>query len=166
LVLWLNQVTQRFCGEPPQTPRVDSGCDYPAQAPIDDFVLLFLPPCGPHLTPLATGSLESGLLVSPLLGGPARHRHFAPSLHLHQRKSSCNLHLQYSANSPHHVVNHSSQPGATIHRSLDAPVLNLPLMSAFTTHTSNQFREKEKKRNERRTQPSDQKINKSQETIT
>jgi hypothetical protein len=26
--------------------------------------------------------------------------------------------------SPHHVVNHSSQPGATIHWSLDAPVLN------------------------------------------
>jgi hypothetical protein len=29
--------------------------------------------------------------------------------------------------SPHHVVNHSSQPGATIHRSLDALVLSLPL---------------------------------------
>jgi hypothetical protein len=28
--------------------------------------------------------------------------------------------------SPHHVVNHSSQPRATIHQSSDAPVLNLP----------------------------------------
>jgi hypothetical protein len=72
---------------------------YPAPALIDDFVLLFLPPCGPHLTPLATGSPESGLLVSPLLGGPARHIPFAPTLHLHQRKSSRNLHLQYSAKS-------------------------------------------------------------------
>jgi hypothetical protein len=27
LVLWLNQVTQRFCGEPPQTPREDSGLE-------------------------------------------------------------------------------------------------------------------------------------------
>jgi hypothetical protein len=72
---------------------------YPAPAPIDDFVLLFLPPCGPHLTPLSTGSLELGLLVSPLLGGPARHRPFAPTLHLHQRKSRRNLHLQYSAKS-------------------------------------------------------------------
>jgi hypothetical protein len=72
---------------------------YPAPAPIDDFVLLFLPPCGMHLTPLANGSLESGLLVSPLLGGPARHKPFAPTLHLHQRKSSRNLHLQYSAKS-------------------------------------------------------------------
>jgi hypothetical protein len=79
-----------------QTPDVSR---YPAPAPIDDFVLLFLPPCGPHLTSLATGSLESGLLVSPLLGGPARHRPFAPTLHLHQHKSSRNLHLQYSAKS-------------------------------------------------------------------
>jgi hypothetical protein len=72
---------------------------YPASAPIDDFILLFLPPCSPHLTPLVTGSLESGLLVSPLLGDPARHRPFVPALHLHQCKSSHNLHLQYSAKS-------------------------------------------------------------------
>jgi hypothetical protein len=25
---------------------------------VHDFILLFMPPCGPHLTPLATGSLE------------------------------------------------------------------------------------------------------------
>jgi hypothetical protein len=72
---------------------------YPSSASVDDFVLLSLPPCGPHLTPLAIGSLESSLLVSPLLGGPARHRPFAPTLHLHQCKSSRNLHLQYSAKS-------------------------------------------------------------------
>jgi hypothetical protein len=72
---------------------------YPAPAPVDDFIFLFLPPCGLHLTLLATGSLESGLLVSPLLGGPARHRPFAPTLHLYQCKSSRNLHLQYSAKS-------------------------------------------------------------------
>jgi hypothetical protein len=72
---------------------------YPALAPIHNFILLFLPPCGPYLTPLSTGSLKSGLLVSSLLGGPARHRPFAPTLHLHQRKSSRNLHLQYSAKS-------------------------------------------------------------------
>jgi hypothetical protein len=82
-------------------PRVQTSVvsHYPAPALIDDFVLLFLPSCGPHLTPLATGSLESGLLVCPVLGGPARHRPFVPALHLHQRKSSCNLHLQYSTKS-------------------------------------------------------------------
>jgi hypothetical protein len=71
----------------------------PAPAPIDDFIFLFLPPCGPHLTPLATGFLEPSLLVSPLLEGPARHRPFMHALHLHQCKSSRNLHLQYSAKS-------------------------------------------------------------------
>jgi hypothetical protein len=40
-------------------------------------------------------------------------------------------------------------------------------MSALTTHTSNQFREKrKKKRNKIKTQTSDQKPNKSQEKIT
>jgi hypothetical protein len=28
------------------------------QETVHDFILLFMPPCGPHLTPLATGSLE------------------------------------------------------------------------------------------------------------
>jgi hypothetical protein len=98
LVLWINQVSRRFCGELPQTSRADFGRE-PLPCTGSDRVLLFLPPCGPHLTPLATGSLESGLLVSPLLGGPARQRPFAPTLHLHQHKSSRNLHLQYSAKS-------------------------------------------------------------------
>jgi hypothetical protein len=31
--------------------------------------LLFMPPCGPHLTPLATGSLERSLLVFSTPGG-------------------------------------------------------------------------------------------------
>jgi hypothetical protein len=40
-------------------------------------------------------------------------------------------------------------------------------MSALTTHTSSQFREKRKrKENERKTQASDRKPNKSQEKIT
>jgi hypothetical protein len=30
---------------------------------VHDFILLFMLPCGPHLTPLATGSLEQSLLV-------------------------------------------------------------------------------------------------------
>jgi hypothetical protein len=79
-----------------QTPVVNR---YPALTPVHDFVLLFLPPCGPHSTLLATGSLKPSLLVSPLLGGRARHRPFTLALHLHQRKSSRNLQLQYSAKS-------------------------------------------------------------------
>jgi hypothetical protein len=98
---------------------------YPTPALIDDFVLLFLPPCDPHLTPLATGSLESGLLVSPLLEGPAgidlSHPLFTCTNANQAATCTCNTRPRVS---PHHVVNHSSQSGATIHRSSDAPILN------------------------------------------
>jgi hypothetical protein len=39
------------------------------QETVHDFILLFIPPCGPHLTPLATGSLEQSLLVFSTPGG-------------------------------------------------------------------------------------------------
>jgi hypothetical protein len=39
------------------------------QETFHDFILLFMPPCGPHLTSLATGSLERSLLVFSILGG-------------------------------------------------------------------------------------------------
>jgi hypothetical protein len=39
------------------------------QETVHDFILLFMPPCGPHLTPLATGSLKRSLLVFSTLGG-------------------------------------------------------------------------------------------------
>jgi hypothetical protein len=104
-----------------QTPFVSR---YPAPAPVHDFVLLFLTPCGPHSTPLATGFVEPSLLVFPLLGCPAMHRPFALALHLHQRNqaATCTYNTQLRV-CPYHNVNHSSQPVATIHRSSDAPVL-------------------------------------------
>jgi hypothetical protein len=39
------------------------------QETVHNFILLFMPPCGPHLTPLATGSLERILLVFSTRGG-------------------------------------------------------------------------------------------------
>jgi hypothetical protein len=39
------------------------------QETVHDFILPFMPPCGLHLTPLATGSLERSLLVFFTLGG-------------------------------------------------------------------------------------------------
>jgi hypothetical protein len=86
-VLWLNQVTQWFSGEPLQTPRTRCSLRQSPlmtqlprspgstlvlrlyQETVHDFVPLFLPPCGPHLTPLATGSLELSLLVFSTPGG-------------------------------------------------------------------------------------------------
>jgi hypothetical protein len=41
------------------------------QETVHDFILLFMPPCSPHLTPLATGSLERSLLVFSTPGGLA-----------------------------------------------------------------------------------------------
>jgi hypothetical protein len=39
------------------------------QETVDDLGPLFLPPCGSHLTPLATKSLEPSLLVFSTPGG-------------------------------------------------------------------------------------------------
>jgi hypothetical protein len=39
------------------------------QETVHDFISPFLPPCGPHLTALATGSLEQSLLVFFTPGG-------------------------------------------------------------------------------------------------
>jgi hypothetical protein len=39
------------------------------QETVHDFILLFMPPYGSHLTPLATGSLERNLLVFSTPGG-------------------------------------------------------------------------------------------------
>jgi hypothetical protein len=76
-----NQGTQWFSGEPLESPRTRCSLrqsplmtrlpripDWTLglrlnQETVHDFILLFMPPCGPHLTPLTTGSLEQSLLV-------------------------------------------------------------------------------------------------------
>jgi hypothetical protein len=81
LALWINQGTQWFSGDPLETPRPRCSLRQSPlmtrlprspgstlvlrlnQETVHDFILLFMPPCGPHLTPLATGSLEQNLLV-------------------------------------------------------------------------------------------------------
>jgi hypothetical protein len=84
LALWINQGAQWFSGEPTETPRTrrslrqsplmtrlprSPGLTLVNQETVHDFILLFMPPCGPHLTPLATGSLEPRLLVFSTPGG-------------------------------------------------------------------------------------------------
>jgi hypothetical protein len=74
-------------GEPPETPRTRCSLRQSLlmtrlprspsstlvlrlnQETVHDFILPFLPPCGPHLTPLATRSIERSLLVLSTLGG-------------------------------------------------------------------------------------------------
>jgi hypothetical protein len=87
LALWINQGTQWFSGEPLETPRTRRSLRLSPlmtllqrspdstlalrlyQETVHDFILLFMQPCGPHLTPLATGSLERSLLVFSTPGG-------------------------------------------------------------------------------------------------
>jgi hypothetical protein len=114
LALWINQGTQWFSGEPLETPRTRCSLRQSPlrawlprspgstlvlrfnQETIHDFILLFMPPCGPHLTPQATESLEPSLHVfSPLEASPATTFRTCSSPTPHQ--SSCNMHLQYLA---------------------------------------------------------------------
>jgi hypothetical protein len=87
LALWINQGTQWFSGELPETPRTRCSLRQSPlmtrlprspgstlvlrlnQETVHAFILLFMPPCGPHLTLLATGSLERSLLVFSTPGG-------------------------------------------------------------------------------------------------
>jgi hypothetical protein len=89
-ILWLNRVTQWFSSEPlkilrtrcslyqsPLMTRLPHSLGSTLvlrlnQETVHNFVLLFLLPCGPHLTPLATGSLEPSLLVFSTPGGLTR----------------------------------------------------------------------------------------------
>jgi hypothetical protein len=90
------------------------------QETVHDFILLFMPPCGRHLTPLATGSLERSLLVFSTPGGLTDNdlsRLFFTCTNTSQATTCpCNTLPRIS---PHNVVNHSSHKEATIHRSLN-----------------------------------------------
>jgi hypothetical protein len=81
LALWINQETQWFSGERLETPQTQCSLRQSPlmtqlprspgstlvlrlnQETVHDFILLFMLPCSPHLTPLATGSLKQSLLV-------------------------------------------------------------------------------------------------------
>jgi hypothetical protein len=70
MVLWANHQTPRAQpGLPPSLLTRPPPC---TGSIVHDFVLLVLPPCGPHLVPPSTGSIEPNLLVSPSPGGPSR----------------------------------------------------------------------------------------------
>jgi hypothetical protein len=69
MILWANHQTPRARpGLPPSLLTRPPPC---TGSIVHDFVLLVSPPCGPHLVPLSTGSLETSLLVSPSPGGPS-----------------------------------------------------------------------------------------------
>jgi hypothetical protein len=74
MVLWANHQTPRARpGLPPSPLTRPPPC---TGSIVHDFVLLVSPPCGPHLVPPSTGSLEPSLLVSPSPEGPSRLKTF------------------------------------------------------------------------------------------
>jgi hypothetical protein len=74
MVLWANHQTPRARpGIPPSLLTRPPPC---TGSIVHDFILLVSPPCGPHLVPPSTGSLEPSLLVSPSPGGPSRLKTF------------------------------------------------------------------------------------------
>jgi hypothetical protein len=95
MVLWPNHQTPRRLDRLLSLASFLDLATTDAPAPCPRLHLALLAPCGSHLIPSATWSIEPSLLVSPLLGGPAMLRPFAPVLHLHQRKPSRNQHVQY-----------------------------------------------------------------------
>jgi hypothetical protein len=155
LALWINQGTQWFSGEPLQTPRTRSSlrqsplmtqlpCSPSStlvlrlnQETFHDFILLFMPPCGPHLTPLANGSLEQSLLLFSTPGGLTGDdlsRLFFTRTNTSQA-TTC-ISITWPRISPHNIVNHSSHKEATILQSSNHTWSSIsPLMSALTKPT-------------------------------
>jgi hypothetical protein len=127
---------QWFSAEPLETPRTRcSLCQSPLmtrlprspgstlvlrlnQETVHDFILLIMPPCGPHLTPLANGSLKRSLLVFSTPGGLTGDdlsRLFFTCTNTSQAATcTCNT---WPRISPHNVVNQSSHKEAVNHRS-------------------------------------------------
>jgi hypothetical protein len=85
LALWINQGTQWFSSEPLETPRTRCSLRQSPlmtwlprspgstlvlrlyQETVHDFILLFMPPCGPHLTPWPPSTSNEAYLSSPHL---------------------------------------------------------------------------------------------------
>jgi hypothetical protein len=87
MVLWANHQTPRARpGLPPSLLTLPPPC---TGSIIHDFFLLVSPPCGPHLVPPSTGSLEPSLHVSPSPRGPSRLKTFrAPQAEKNERKEN------------------------------------------------------------------------------
>jgi hypothetical protein len=128
--MWLNQVTLRFSGEPPQTPRADSGreplpCIGSGRRLHLAFLATMRPALDPRWPPGPSSQAYLSLHSSEALQGIDLSRPLFTCTNATQA-ATCTYNTRPRV-SLHHVFSHSSQPGATIHRSSDASVFNLPL---------------------------------------
>jgi hypothetical protein len=121
MVLWANHQTPcARSGLPPNHLTRPPPC---IGSIVHDFVLLVLPPCGPHLVPLSTGSLELSLLVSPSPGGHSRLKIFRVCSSLattrtrpqptpaHRAKSQSNTSCQSLITEERSSIDHRDAPG-------------------------------------------------------
>jgi hypothetical protein len=130
------------------------------QETVHDFILLFMRPCGPHWTPLATGSLERSLLVFSTPGGLTGDD---LSLVLH-------LHLQYLAKNQSTQRCQSLITQGSDHLPVLEPhmVLNLPLDECIdNTHTKvTREKRKRKEKNKKKLQQAIERQTKAKNKIT
>jgi hypothetical protein len=168
-VLWLNQVTQWFSGEPLQTPR--TRCIL-RQSPLmtrlprspGDLGFEAQPRNRPRLRPAILATMKPALdsighqvprtkptcLLHTWM--PHQRRPFALVLHLHQHQSSHNLHLQYLAKSQSTQHCQSLITPGSDHPPVLEPhmVLNLPLDECIDNTQDLVTREKRKRKEKKR----------------
>jgi hypothetical protein len=117
-VLWLNQVTQWVCGEPPQTPRANSAREpLPCTGSYPRLHLAFLANMRLALDPIRPPGPSSranlSLHGSEASQGLVLSRSLFTCTNSNQAATcTCNTRLRVS---PYHVVNHSSHQEAIIH---------------------------------------------------
>jgi hypothetical protein len=150
LVLWLNQVTRQFSSEPPQTPRADNGHEpLPCTDSDRRLRLAFLATMRPALDPAGH---QVPRVRTSCLSTPQRPRkaltfraHSSPAPTQIKPQPTPAILGQELVHTTLSITHHNQERPSTGPRTLRSLVS--PLMSALTTHTSNQFREK-RKRNE------------------
>jgi hypothetical protein len=130
MVLWANHQTPRARpGLPPSLLTRPPPC---TGSIVHDFILLVSPPCGPHLVPPSTGSLEPSRLVSPSPGGPSRLKtfraHSSPATTrtrpqptpAHGAKSQSNTRCQSLITEDRSSIDHRDAPGPQRRHSLES----------------------------------------------
>jgi hypothetical protein len=116
LVLWLKQVTRRFSGELRQTPRADSGrellpCTGSCRRLRLDFLATMRLALDPRWPQGPSSQTYLSLHSSEVPQGiDDSHPLFTYTNANQATTCTCNTRPRVS---PHHIVNHSSQPGAT-----------------------------------------------------
>jgi hypothetical protein len=149
LVLWLDEVTRRFCGEPPQTLHADPVVSrYPAPAPFHDLVLHFLPPCDPHLISFGHRVHRAEPTCHSTPWRPRKAKTFrarsSPAPTQNKPQPTPAILGQESVRTTLSITHHTRERSSTGPRALQSSIS--PFISALTTHIITNFQRNEKKK--------------------